>query len=304
LLFASAMTSPRQVLPGATYLITRRCLQRAFLLRPSRLTNATVGYLLAVASERYGIRLHAFCVLSNHLHLVLTDPKAQLPAFHQYLDSLIARAVNASLGRWETFWAPHSYSAVLLATPSDVVVKAAYVLANPVAAGLVESGSRWPGLWSDPGRIGSQPWVLERPRQFFRQAGCMPATAELRLVAPEGFADAAAFRAALGAELSCQEGRARSEVRAQGRRFLGAARVMSVSPLAAPARAEARRELRPRVAGQDKWRRIEALQRLASFVAAYRSALRAWRRGLDGVVFPAGTYLVRVTHNVPCASAG
>jgi REP element-mobilizing transposase RayT len=298
------MTVPRQVLPGTVYLVTRRCLQRAFLLRPSRLTNATVGYLLAVAAERYDIRLHAFCVLSNHLHLVLTDPKAQLPAFHQYLDSLIARAINASLGRWETFWAPHSYSAVSLATPSDVVAKAAYVLANPVMAGLVESANRWPGLWSDPARIGGHPLKLERPGQFFREAGCMPASADLKLVAPEGFADATEFRDALCAELSIQEDRARREVRAQGRRFLGASRVMSVSPLAAPATVEARRELKPRVACHDKWGRIEALHRLASFVGAYRSALRAWRRGVVGVVFPAGTYLVRVTHNVACASVG
>jgi REP element-mobilizing transposase RayT len=304
LLGVGAVTAPRQVLPGTVYLVTRRCLQRAFLLRPSRLTNDTVGYLLAVAAGRYDIRVHAFCVLSNHLHLVVTDPRAQLPAFHQYLDSLIARAVNASLGRWETFWAPHSYSAVELATPEDVVSKSAYVLANPVAAGLVESASRWPGLWSDPDLISGEPLRFERPRPFFRPRGRMPATAVLRLEAPAGFADAGAFRDALRAEFLTQEAHARRDVRATGRRFLGAARVLRASPRASPATKEMRRGPRPRVAGHDKWRRLEVLRRLASFVDAYRSALKAWRRGIAGVVFPAGTYLVRVTHNVACASAG
>src|SRR5512137_232339 len=97
LLLVCAMTVPRQVLPGTVYLVTRRCLQRAFLLRPSRLTNATVGYLLAVAAERYGIRLNAFCVLSNPILLELTPPMAKLPDFYQYMDSLIARAINASI---------------------------------------------------------------------------------------------------------------------------------------------------------------------------------------------------------------
>jgi REP element-mobilizing transposase RayT len=44
--------------------------------------------------------VHAWCVLSNHYHLVVTDPDARLPAFMQYLDSLVARAMNASL--WST----------------------------------------------------------------------------------------------------------------------------------------------------------------------------------------------------------
>ena len=45
---------------------------------------------------------------------MLTDPDARLPAFHQFLDALVARAINAALGRWEAFWAPNSYSAVTL----------------------------------------------------------------------------------------------------------------------------------------------------------------------------------------------
>jgi putative transposase len=106
------VTAPRQILAGTTYLITRRCSQRQLLLRPSKLTNHLVGYLLAVAARRFGIQVHVFCVMSNHLHLVLTDPEARLPAFSQYFDSLVARSVNAALGRWESFWAPASFTAL------------------------------------------------------------------------------------------------------------------------------------------------------------------------------------------------
>ena len=106
------MTAPRQVLKGSTYLVTRRCSQRQFLLKPSEITNAIFKYVLAVAARRYHIQVHAYCVLSNHFHLVVTDPGARLPAFAQMLASLVARAMNASWGRWESFWAPSSYSAV------------------------------------------------------------------------------------------------------------------------------------------------------------------------------------------------
>ena len=131
------MTAPRQVLPGTVYLVTRRCSERRFFLRPCELTNSIFLYVLAVAGHRYGIDVHAFCVLSNHYHLVVTDTCAQLPAFMQYLDSLVARATNASLGRWEGFWsAEASYSAVSQGDAADIVGKVAYALANPVAAGL------------------------------------------------------------------------------------------------------------------------------------------------------------------------
>jgi REP element-mobilizing transposase RayT len=86
----------RRIVPGASYLVTRRCSERRFFLRPSRLTNEVVLYVLAVAARRFGVLVHAFCVLSNHLHLLVTDPDARLPAFMQYLDSLVARAVNAT----------------------------------------------------------------------------------------------------------------------------------------------------------------------------------------------------------------
>ena len=59
------MTAPRQILLETTYLVTRRCTQRQFLLRPSKATNDVFLYLLAIAAQRFDIQVHAFCVLSN-----------------------------------------------------------------------------------------------------------------------------------------------------------------------------------------------------------------------------------------------
>jgi REP element-mobilizing transposase RayT len=294
------MTSPRQVLPGTTYLVTRRCTQRQFLLRPSRLTNHVVLFTLALAARAFGVRIHAFCVLSNHFHLILTDPHAQLPAFHQYLDSLIARALNASLGRRESFWAPNSYSAVALTTPDDVVDKAAYVLANPVAAGLVRSPRQWPGLWSSPESIDGPPLLALRPDHFFDPCGHLPDSVPLALSQPPGFASAADFRDRLAAALAL---RVDDAVARHGRHFLGLKRLLRQRPLARPARREALLKLNPRIAARDRWKRIEALGRLVEFLRSYREAWAARLRG-DHVLFPAGTYLLRVLHRVPCVAYG
>lgn len=300
---SALVTAPRQVIPNTTYLVTRRTAQRQFLLKPSDLTTALFGYLLAVAAARYRIEVHAYVVMSNHHHLVVTDRLGQLPAFGQFLASLVARALNASYGRWESFWAPASYSAVALVSKEDLLEKAAYTLANPVAAGLVSTGRAWPGLWSDPADIGPAGRTFERPAQFFDPDGQMPARSTLPLTPPPGFT-AEEYRSALTSRLAEIEKRAARELEAAGRKFMGARRVLAQRHTDYPAPGEPRRELNPRVAARDKWKRIEALGRLKDFLRHYREALTKLRQGVAGVVFPQGTYRLRVLFGVPCSAAG
>jgi REP element-mobilizing transposase RayT len=298
------MTAPRQVLPGTTYLLTRRCAQRQFLLRPSKATNQLFGYLLAVAADRFHIEVHAYCVMSNHAHLVLTDPEARLPAFNQFLDSLVGRSMNALLSRRENFWAPSSYSAVVLCGTSDVLDKIAYVLANPVAAGLVRRGRAWPGLWSAPTQMDGRPIEFERPSRFFREKGAtaLPARSALRLVLPPGFDSPWLFQRAVSDALEVREETAALDLASHGRGFLGLRRVLAQRVSARPPLPEPLRHLNPRIACGDKWRRIQALGLLVDFLQAYRQAWSAWRAGLPGVLFPPGTYLMRLYHRAPCAA--
>src|SRR5512137_639880 len=253
------MTAPRRVLPGTTYLLTRRCSQRQFLLRPSKATNQVFGFLLAVAAERFQVQVHAFCVMSNHVHLVVTDPEARLPAFGQFLDSLVGRAMNALLGRSEHFWGPPSFSAVALHHPSDVVDKVAYLLANPVTAGLVRRGRMWPGLWSAPELLAAATLQFERPPRFFRKqgAGALPSRAALTLTAPPGFDSPQRFRRAVRDALRLREDLAASLQAASGRGFLGAQRVLAQPPLATPSHPAPRGRLNPRLACRDTWRRVQ-----------------------------------------------
>lgn len=297
------MTAPRQVLEGSTYLVTRRCSERRLFLRPSEAVNEIFLFLLGVAAERYGVLVHAACVLSNHFHMVVTDPHARLPEFHRYLDGLVARAVNCSLGRWESFWDPDSYSAVRLDSPADILDKLVYVLANPVAAGLVRRGRDWPGVWTDPAAIGGAPRIVARPKEFFRDGGPLPALARLVLHRPPGFENDAGFVETLNALLRAAEDRAATGLEEKGRSFLGVARVLAQDPLSLPASREPRRGLKPRLGCRNQWRRIELLLRVREFPKAHRAALEAWRAGIRDVLFPAGTWAMRVFHGVSCAPA-
>ena len=132
----------------------------------------------------------------------------------------------------------------------------------------------------------------------------MPETADLELSPPPGFASAAEFRALLSAALEAREREAVGALEADGRGFLGAQRVLAQRPSSRPAPGEPRRTLNPRVAARDKWKRIEALGRLVAFLRSYRAAWTAMRRGARDVLFPAGTYWLRIAHGVPCAEFG
>jgi REP element-mobilizing transposase RayT len=298
------MTAPRRLLAGTTYLVTRRCLDRQFLLRPSKAVNQIFGFLLAVAARRFDIDIHACCVMSNHFHLVLTDRKAQLPAFHRFLDSLVARSMNALLGRRDYFWASASYSAVAIQGPHDIVDKAAYVLANPVAAGLVRRGRHWPGLWLAPEPLTRR--EFERPSHFFRPHGAtaLADRASVQLVAPPGFDSVEEFTRAVASAQVAREAQAEVELRAAGRTVRGATAVLAQKPLARPRRKEPLGGLNPRVASKDKKRRTQALADLVEFLAAYRLAFARWRTGALDVLFPHGTYLMRVLHGASCVAPG
>jgi putative transposase len=300
------MTAPRQILPGVTYLVTRRCTQRQFLLRPSHEVTGLFGFLVAVAAERYHIEVHAICVMSNHAHMVVTDPGAQLPAFIRFLASLVARSMNALLFRGENFWAPSRASMVALQTPADIVDKVAYLLANPVKAGLVQRGREWPGLWSDPDRMGGAAIEFKRPGWFFRKKGktSLPEVACLRLVTPPGLGSPEDFRREVTAALEAHQAQATADLAEANRDFAGAEHVLALPPTSQPTRSEPRRGLNPRIACRDSETRTHALERLLIFCRDYRRAFQAWRdRDRSAPVdFPHGTYLMRVLHRASCAA--
>jgi REP element-mobilizing transposase RayT len=290
----------RQIIPGATYLVTRRCTHRQFLLVPRGKCRQIFHYCLAYAVERTGVEVHAVVVMSNHYHLVVTDPSGVLPVFVECLNKMVAKCMNAALGRWENFWASEQASYVRLLDDDAVIDKVAYTLCNPVAAALVKKGKNWPGIrFARPGA-----YPVHRPEGFFREEGCMPKSLVLTLVTPSlGELSRRDAQDRIDEAVVQLEEKVRGQVLAEGRTFLGARAVMRQDPFDSPATREPRRGLSPRVATRNKWLRIEALTRCAEFLRQYREALATWCAENRDAVFPVGTYLMRHRHRVRCAEA-
>jgi putative transposase len=297
------MSFPRQIIPGRVYLVTRRCTQREFLLRPDDETNNAFQYCLAFAAERSQIGIVAFIANSNHYHAVVVDTFGTIPKFLEDFHKLMAKHQNVLRGRMENFWSSEQTSLVELVDEQDVLAKTVYTLANPVKDHLVEKANHWPGATSLHATLEGKVIRARLPLRFFRQDGEMPAAITLRCVRPPNLGlDRADFVAALRAGINAAESDAADERRRTGRRILGRKAILAQLPTDRPDSKTPRRTIDPRVAARDKGLRSEALARLKEFRNAYAVIRAGWIEG-GKAIFPAGTWWLRRFARVACVES-
>jgi hypothetical protein len=269
------------------------------LLKPSRRTNEIVQYCLALAVKETGVLLHAVCFMSNHWHGVVSDPFARLPEFLERFHRLVARAQNASLGRWENLWSSDKPSVVHLVSDQDILEKIAYTIANPTAAGLVHSPDQWPGVIT---RRLIEQRVIAMPDTFFNPNGSLPESVTLETTRPPIYPQLSDIDLAHHLQEAVQRlvRNARHALRDLGRKFVGVQAVRMQPFEARPTTPEPRRNPSPKIAAKHTPERNEAIRRLKAFVHQYRAAWHLWRRGHRDQPFPAGTYALRLHAGVVC----
>jgi REP element-mobilizing transposase RayT len=125
-------------------------------LRDERVA-ALVGESLGHRDGKF-YRLDAYCIMPNHVHVVFTPFAVEtgslphsLAAILQSLKGYTARRANHLLGRRGAFWAHESYDHYIRTeTERERIV--AYVLNNPVKAGLAQDWHEWHWTYyRDPG---------------------------------------------------------------------------------------------------------------------------------------------------------
>jgi hypothetical protein len=291
------VTLPRQVLENTASMVTRRCTGRQYLLTPSAACNNAVIYCIVVAAQKSGVCLLDFMTMPNHVHDALFDPKGEIVVFYTEFHRLLAKCMNAKLGRWENFWASQQTNVVRLETQDDAMDKMLYIATNPVTAGLVERVMDWPGAFGYRALITGEPLRATRPTTYFDEDGDMPAEVEMTLRIPPELGDHDLFVAKLKRlveNVEDAEARKRQET---GRKVLGRNAVMRRSWHESPTSKSPRRGLRPSIAAKDLWRRLEAIQRRRDFLNCYRVARQALLAG-TAIPFPHGTYWLKRYMNV------
>lgn len=117
--------------------------------------------LLVRTIESYRWRALGFCLMPNHLHLLIETPEPNLGAGMQWLQSRYAITFNERHGRTgegHVFQGPYGSKPVL--DERYLLTVAAYIIGNPVTAGLCEAPEDWP--WSSFGLVsqhGPRPWL-------------------------------------------------------------------------------------------------------------------------------------------------
>jgi REP element-mobilizing transposase RayT len=87
----------------------------------------------------------AYCLLDNHVHLLLETPVANLSSGMQWLHSGYAQGFNARHGRSGHVFQGR-YGAVRITSDAQLCMTAAYIARNPIEAGLCERPDDW--SWS------------------------------------------------------------------------------------------------------------------------------------------------------------
>ena len=151
------MPQPRALsrLNGATGIVFRDCDRQLDCagFGPVWMRQPAVAYevtetILAADEKRRLCRLHAFVVMPNHVHLLLT-PLRPLCEVTKWIKGASARRANQLLQRTGMpFWQDESFDHWVRSQEEFAKIER-YIAENPVRGGLVDEPSLWP--WSSTG---------------------------------------------------------------------------------------------------------------------------------------------------------
>ncbi len=142
----------------ALYHVTSRGDRREDIFHTDADRLAWLG-VLAQVCKRFNWTVHAYCLMSNHYHLLVETPDANLSAGMRQLNGVYTQLSNRSHGRVGHVFQGR-FKAIVVDKDNYLLELARYVVLNPVRAGMVSDASEWP--WSSY-RAMVAPAHAERP---------------------------------------------------------------------------------------------------------------------------------------------
>jgi putative transposase len=135
---------PRVEVPGATYHVTSRGNRRQPIYLDD-LDRRRYLSLLADVFARHGWRCYGYCLMTNHVHLLIETPQADLGRGMHRLNGLYAQWFN---WRWDLdgHLFQGRFGSEIIQSEWHMLETTRYVVLNPVRAGMCGTPARWP--WS------------------------------------------------------------------------------------------------------------------------------------------------------------
>jgi putative transposase len=142
----------RSLTSGKAFVAMDRLLEETrtgpFYLRQPAIASMMVEVIHYSAEVLGNYTLHAFVVMPNHVHLLLT-PHVPLPKLTKSLKGFTAKRANRMLGLTGIrFWQEESYDHLVRDQPEFERIRR-YIEQNPVRAGLVTEATEY--RWSSAG---------------------------------------------------------------------------------------------------------------------------------------------------------
>ena len=107
---------------------------------------ATYAFWLKKAAEKYQVSVHAFVLMTNHVHLLVTPTVGtDISLFMQFIGRRYVPYVNHKYGKSGSIWEGR-YKASLVQAEEYILSVMRYIELNPVRANMVESPGQY--RWS------------------------------------------------------------------------------------------------------------------------------------------------------------
>ncbi len=135
---------PRLHVPGGVYHVILRGNHREPIFGEPA-DRDMLDALVAETLERYGARAHAYCWMSNHLHLALQIADAPLGPIVRRIAGVYARRIQRRLPTTGHLF-ERRYRSVLVDADTHLLRLVRYIHLNPLRAGLVADPADYP--WS------------------------------------------------------------------------------------------------------------------------------------------------------------
>lgn len=135
----------RMYLPGYTYHIFQRGNNRKACFFEEENYHVYLNYI-GDSLRRYGVYLHAYCLMTNHVHLLITPSETgSISNLMKVASSRYAHYVNKKYSRTGSLWeGRHKSSAV--ESEKYLLKCSRYIELNPVAAKMVDSPGHY--VWT------------------------------------------------------------------------------------------------------------------------------------------------------------